>query len=192
MEEAKRSLTVARYIGVVLLSLVVASQALAHGIGTPVKINVPSGPYLLSIWTDPDPLRVKETHVTVAVMEPVTREPIVTGLTVEVQLTDVVDEAMSFTAAATPEDSANRLLYAAVFSNLPHEGTWRGTIVVDGLAGKGEPIPFEIEVLPQAPFNWLWPGVGGLVILLVVWWIRTWPQQARPSRPSKGKDTAVL
>ena len=34
MEEAKRSLTVARYIGVVLLSLVVASQALAHGIGT--------------------------------------------------------------------------------------------------------------------------------------------------------------
>ena len=161
-------------------------QVWAHGIGTPVQINVPSGPYLLSIWTDPDPLRVDETHVTVAVMEPETQAPIVTGVQVQVQLTAVADESLSFTAAASADNSANRLLYAAIFENLPTDGRWRGLISVDGPAGAGQDMPFEVEVLPPAPFNWLWPGIGGLVMLLLAWWVRSWRRQAS-SQPSKGK-----
>lgn len=165
-------------LGVALLAFVVARQTLAHGIGTPVLINVPSGPYLLSIWTDPDPLRVNETHVTVAVMEPETQAPIVTGVQVQVQLTAVADESLSYTAAASADNSANRLLYAAVFENLPTDGRWRGLVSVDGPAGAGKGVPFEVEVMPPAPFNWLWPGIGGLVVLLLVWWVHSWRRQA--------------
>lgn len=171
-------------IGIILLAFPVAREVWAHGIGTPVKINVASDPYLLSIWTDPDPLRVDETHVTVAVMEPETQTPIVTGLEVTVQLTAVADESLSFTATALADNSTNRLLYAAVFENLPTDGRWRGLISVDGPAGAASDVPFEVEVLPPAPFNWLWPGIGGLVVLLLVWWVRSWRRQA-PAQPSK-------
>lgn len=170
--------TIAPAIMMALLIFFGVRQVWAHGIGTPVQINVPSGPYLLSIWTDPDPLRVDETHVTVAVMEPETQAPIVTGVQVQVQLTAVADESLSFTAAASADNSANRLLYAAVFENLPTAGSWRGLISVDGPAGVGQDMPFEVEVLPPAPFNWLWPGIGGLVVLLLVWWVRSWRRQA--------------
>lgn len=163
---------------IVLLAFLGVRSVWAHGIGTPVKINIPSGPYLLSIWTDPDPLRVDETHVTVAVMEPETQAPIVTGVQVRVQLTAVADESLSFTATASADNSANRLLYAAIFENLPTDGRWRGLVSVDGPAGAGKGVPFEVEVMPPAPFNWLWPGIGGMVVLLLVWWVHSWRRQA--------------
>jgi hypothetical protein len=59
-------------IGLTLL-LVVANTR-AHGIGTPRVVNQPAGPYLLSAWTDPDPLRMDETHVVVGVTNAATNE----------------------------------------------------------------------------------------------------------------------
>ena len=49
----------------------------AHGTGAPQVINADSGPYLVSVWTEPDPARVGELHVTVGVAEPETQEVVV-------------------------------------------------------------------------------------------------------------------
>ena len=44
------------FLGVPLL-FIITLVADAHGTGTPQLLNAPAGPYLLSVWTDPDPLR---------------------------------------------------------------------------------------------------------------------------------------
>ena len=158
-------------IVLVLLSFFSTKQSGAHGIGTPVKINVPSDPYLLSIWTDPDPLRVDETHVTVAVMKPETQEPIVAGVEVLVQLQSSTDPIVTRTTVASPDNSANRLLYAAIFTDLPEPGLWQGIVSVVGPDGPGKDIPFSVEILPLQSINWLRYGIISLLILVFGWFI---------------------
>ena len=57
----------------VLLGLALAAPAgvvWAHGGGVPRLTNVEAGPYWVSVWTQPDPLRVGGAHFTIAVSEP--------------------------------------------------------------------------------------------------------------------------
>lgn len=176
----------------VLLMFFSAKKGEAHGIGTPVKINVPSGPYLLSIWTDPEPLRVDETHVTVAVMWPETQEPIVAGVEVLVQLQSATDPIMTQTAVASPDNSANRLLYAAIFTDLPEPGQWQGIVTVVGSDGPGEDIPFSVEVLPPQPINWLRYGIIGLLILMLGWFIWSARKRTAHERPLKRRKIQLL
>lgn len=163
-------------------------QAAAHGIGTPQKLNMPNGLYLLSIWTDPDPLRVDETHVTVAVMEPETQAPIVDGVQVLVQLQSPSDPTVMQTAVASADNSANRLLYTAIFNDLPEPGLWQGVVAVVGPDGPGEDIPFSIEILPPQPFNWLRLGMISLTVLVFGWFVWSARGQRSPERPLKNRN----
>lgn len=176
---------------ILLLLSVGIGQAAAHGIGTPVKINVPAAPYLLSIWTDPDPLRVDETHVTVAVMKPETRAPIVGGVQVLVQLYAPSDPTVSQTAVALADNSVNRLLYTAIFDDLPEPGQWQGVISVVGPNGPGEDIPFTIEISPPEPVNWLRWGIIGLVILVFGWFMRAARQTVSRRQPPKRRNRST-
>lgn len=179
----------ARFAVLLSLGLLILSvgRVLGHGIGTPQQLNVPSGPYLLSIWTDPEPLRVNNTHVTVAVMNSETREPILTGVQVTVQLQPQpsVDPSTGRTAMASPDDTVNKLFYAAIFDDLPAPGLWQATVLVSGPAGPGEEVLFEVEVLPPQPFNWLWPGLIGLSVVAVGWLMRSWRKKPPQKRPLK-------
>jgi hypothetical protein len=142
--------------------------ARAHGIGTPRLLNEPAGPYLLSIWTDPDPLRTDETHVVVAVTDPATREPIVEGVEVTVTLTSLADPAVTHTAVAGP-DSVNRLLFAAEFTEGLAPGVWTVAVQVAGAQGEAPAVTFDVDIEPARGFNWLWIGVGGLAAIVVAW-----------------------
>ncbi len=158
--------------------------AQAHGIGTPQLLNVPSGPYLLSVWTDPDPLRADEAHVVVAVLEPATREPIVTGVEVTVRLEPQSGdgEAVSVTAST---DETNRLFYAAEFNDRVAPGRWRVGVAVAGERGAGDEVTFEIAIEPARGFNWLWLGAGGLLLAVVLWLALSLRggSASRPARP---------
>lgn len=156
--------------------------AQAHGIGTPQLLNVPSGPYLLSVWTDPDPLRADEAHVVVAVLEPATREPIVTGVEVTVRLEPQSGdgEAVSVTAST---DETNRLFYAAEFNDRVAPGRWRVGVAVAGERGAGDEVTFEIAIEPARGFNWLWLGAGGL-LLAVGLWLATTMRAGSAKRPT--------
>ena len=154
---------------VLLLLLVVTAKPLpAHGVGTPQQLNVPSGPYLLSIWTDPDPLRADETHVVVAVLEPETKEPIVTGVEVVVRFTSLDDPSVVVTEVAATDDT-NQLLYAAEFNDQVSAGRWQVGVTPTGQPGTGDEVTFEVNVEPARGFSWLWVGALGLGALLVVW-----------------------
>ena len=160
---------ISAFLSVPLLFLATTLLAQAHGIGTPQLLNVPSGPYLLSVWTDPDPLRADEAHVVVAVLEPATREPIVTGVEVTVTMTPLAagdGAAVSMTAGA---DETNRLFSAAEFHDRVAPGRWRVGVSVAGERGAGEEVTFEIDITAARGFNWLWLGAGGLALAVGLW-----------------------
>ncbi len=156
---------------VLLLSLLLlAPPALrAHGIGTPQQINVPSGPYLISIWTDPDPLRVDEAHVVVAVMDPETRRVMVENISVTVELTQP-DSGDVVVGQGDSSISTNQLLHAVEFNDLLDAGVWDGAVLVNGPSGPGVPVRFTFDVQPSGTGpNWLLIGAAGIAAIIGVW-----------------------
>jgi len=173
-------------IPVIAAALVLfASRVAAHGIGTPQVLNEPAGPYLLSAWTDPDPLRADETHVVVAVINPENREIIVEGVEVAITMTSLADPAVSFVEVAGA-DEVNRLLFAAEFNDLVSEGRWRVDLAVTGQQGSGDGVSFEVDIEPARGRNWLWLGIGGLVIIIAGWLLTSMRDDSeRPGRSSR-------
>jgi hypothetical protein len=175
-------------VALLLLGLAVTS-ARAHGIGTPRLLNVASGPYLLSVWTDPDPLRADETHVVVGVTDPETRAPIVSDVEVTVSLTSVATPSVVVTEIAGT-DEVNRLLYAAEFNNRLTEGRWRVGVSAAGERGSGDAVEFEVDIGPARGLNWLWVGVGGMAVLVLVWVMGSM-RSGSPARARRGKNQPV-
>ncbi|MFQ5434012.1 MAG: hypothetical protein ACE5FD_03965, partial [Anaerolineae bacterium] len=135
-------------------------------------INAPAGPYLISVWTDPDPLRMGEAHVTVAVTEPETESPVLDA-NVLVQLVWLDDPSVTLTAPATHENAALKIVYVAVFE--PEQaGRWRGSVVVDGTESASEAVKFDFLVLPPAPVNWGLIGGVTIGLLTLGWMARLW------------------
>ena len=151
-----------------LFLFLLALPTLAHGTGTPQLLNAPAGPYLLSVWTDPDPLRADETHVVVAVGEPATQEIIVSDVTVTVRLRSLADPPVELIETAGTDDT-NRLLFAAEFNDRVTAGRWQVGVSAAGARGASDEVTFEIDIAPARGFNWLWLGVGGLGAAVMLW-----------------------
>jgi hypothetical protein len=174
-------------VGLALILAFAASPAFAHGGGAPQLVNAGAGPYWVSVWTQPDPIRVSEFHVTVAVSE--APEPgtgtgeageLVLDAAVLVHAAPVSQAGETLVAPATRDNAANKLFYEADLA-LPSQGPWRVDIQVSGSAGAGN-AGFDIEVLPTSAFNtplgigWpLWAGLG-LVLVAAGWWRTQMPQ----------------
>ncbi len=172
-----------------LVALAHAAVVGAHGIGRPRILNAASGPYLVSAWTDPDPLREDETHVVVAVTDPTTREPIITEVEVTVRMQSLADAQTVLTEKAG-SDNTNLLLFAAEFNDQVIEGPWQVGILVNGERGAGEEVTFEVEIAPGRGFNLLWLGLGGLVVLIAGWFVlsaRSRPAAPPPQRGRRGR-----
>lgn len=164
---ARHALTSVAVLAALAFAAVLPLASHAHGIGTPQRLNVPSGPYLLSMWTDPDPLRADESHVVVAVLDPATREPIVTGVEVIVRMVSLDDGMVVSLPAQT--DSTNRLFYAAEFNDRVTPGQWQVVVSAAGDRGTSDEVTFEVAIEPARGFNWLWAGAAGLAAVLGLW-----------------------
>jgi hypothetical protein len=154
----------------------VARPAQAHGGGKPQLTNSPAGPYVISVWTQPEPVRVGEFHITIAVAEQSeTREAadLVLDATVRVQVQPLDPSLESLSAFATRESAVNKLFYEADLE-LPSAGRWQVLISVEGPAGAGA-TTFDIEALPASTLYSLlglgWPLWGGaaLATLSIGW-----------------------
>lgn len=141
--------------------------ARAHGGGTPRLVNEPVGPYWVSVWTAPEPVRVGDVHFTVGVAEPGEgREAgqAVLGADVRVRLQPVAGDGAPLTATASNQEASNRLFYETDVT-IPAEGQWAVQVDIAGPAGNGM-TSFAIDVLPAQTVNW--PLFGGLGAALVV------------------------
>jgi hypothetical protein len=188
-----------RVSGLRLLLFLVLTVALptgvvsAHGGGVEQLANAEAGPYWVSVWTQPDPLRVGTAHITVAVSDPpptsgaqtadsgrTYREagPPVLDATVQVAFKPLEHSGETLIALAAHEDAANKLFYEADVE-LPETGHWRVDITVEGPAGTGS-ASFETQVFPPSTFDWTLVGGLGLVGLVAVLMVqRFWNPKAR-------------
>ena len=169
---------------ILVLWSITATQA--HGIGKTLVLNETAGPYLLSVWTDPDPLRADETHVVVGVTDPTTRQPIVSDVEVLVSLTAADDPTVILRETAGT-DSVNRFFYAAEFNDRVTEGRWQVGVRVSGESGMGELAGYTIDVQPPRRINWLWLGIGGLVAAVALW-VAVSMRTAAPPSPTSGRE----
>ena len=151
--------------------------ARAHGGGVPRLTNVEAGPYWVSVWSEPDPLRVGQAHISVAVSRPTEpgegyREagPPILDATVRVQFTALDHSGETMTGQATHKGAANKLFYETDLE-LPEVGRWQVEIAVEGPEGSGS-ATFEAQVAPPTAFNWTWIGGLGVVALAAVWVVR--------------------
>lgn len=167
------------YLGLALISGYFVNTAWAHGGGVQQLTNAEAGPYRVSVWTQPDPLRVGEAHFTVAVLEApapgVSQNlggPPVLGAIVELRFEPENSVDSPLVVLATHEAAVNKLFYEADLE-LPAEGRWPVTVVVEGPAGSGS-ANFDIEVVSvDSNRPWLLGGFG-VILLLVGWIVQRW------------------
>lgn len=165
----------------------------AHGGGTPRLTNAEAGPYRVYAWTEPEPWRAGEAHLSLAVTVPneeATNEP---GSQVEIPVTDagirvtyvprgeIENTAAPITVDATPQTLLGDFYFEAD-TVLPTAGLWEIEIAIDGTQGSGS-TQFQLEALPARTTNWTLVAIAGGVLLVLIALIGVWSriQQPKPA-----------
>jgi hypothetical protein len=179
--------TVAALLAAVLaLSLALASGARANGGQVRVAAER-AGPYEVTVFTSPAPLRAGELDVSVLLQRPGSPE-----IVEDARIAVVVTTAGGATVGrfpATREQATNKLYYAAKFP-LEQPGHYRITVEISGPEGSGA-VGFEAAVEP-APSSawwrswWLW-GTLALLQLPLIWWLF-----GRHGTPQRGRRPATV
>ncbi|MCB0082376.1 MAG: hypothetical protein KDE47_15660 [Caldilineaceae bacterium] len=150
---------------------------LAHGGGTPRLTDVPVGPYQIFVWSQPEPLRAGEVHLTIGLTlgeQATPTAPAVTGqdgilaqpvtdATVHVQMIAAADPSQVIETVAVAGGLG--AVYYETDASLPTAGPWRFIIDVSGDAGQGT-IEFREELLAARTLNV--PLLIGAVLLFIV------------------------
>ncbi|MFW6067973.1 MAG: hypothetical protein ACOC9E_00175 [Chloroflexota bacterium] len=144
------------------------STARAHGGGTAQLTNEDIGPYWISVWTSPEPVREGTLHVTVSVAEPGEEGerqagPPVLDATVDLLLIPPEETMDAVSADATTEQSANKLFYEADMQ-IPAAGEWRAQIDVRSEEGSGQ-AAFDLAVQPAQNSSLLLPAGAALLVI---------------------------
>jgi hypothetical protein len=118
-------------LGLVLLGLALATPLLANG-GT-VRISRQTvGPYLVSVFTSPTPLRTGEIDVSVLVQDAAAET--VLDVPVTIVATPLGEDGATIRVEATRQQATNKLFKAAKF-DVRAEGVWELTVQVGGREG---------------------------------------------------------
>jgi hypothetical protein len=146
-----------------LILLLAALDAEANG-GRLRLAREPAGPYLVSVWTDPDPPRLGRLDVSVAVMRPPDGDPV---LDAEVRLRARPPGDRETPPPVTLRRGAggNLLLHHGEVELLT-DGRSALTVEVVGPAGRGA-VTFSIDVLPRQGSAWVVAAIGLLMTLVV-------------------------
>lgn len=153
-----------------------APPVYAHGGGVPRLTDVVAGPYRVFAWTQPEPLRVGDIHLSIAVVKGertnASLDEPVTDATVTVDLVPVMGEQSPIQIVAVLQPQLGNYYYEAD-ATLPTEGEWRFTIKVRGALGEAD-AAFVGQVASARQINWtLVVGGGvllcGLLVLMGLW-----------------------
>ena len=131
------------------------AAAPAQGDGGLVRLSEEVGPFVVSVFTSPTPLRVGPADISVMVQDRITTQPI---LDAEVVVTlQPLDQGGSVVSAtATRELATNKLLYAAL-PEIPSPSRWQFQVEVRRGAEVAN-VSCEVTVAPPAsPLLSYWP-----------------------------------
>lgn len=173
-----------RWIAVAVLWAVnlvwVAAPLYAHGGGVPRLTGEPAGPYRIFVWSQPEPLRVGDIHLSIGLVRAEAEgsqaadaldEP-VTDATVTVSLQPVAENARPIRTLAVLQEQLGSYYYEAD-ATLPTAGDWRITIDVSGDLGDGS-AAFVGAVASAREVNWLLLIAAGLLLLCLLGLIGLW------------------
>ncbi|MCE7980953.1 MAG: hypothetical protein DYG89_07150 [Caldilinea sp. CFX5] len=174
-------IAVSCFITVALLTAPLA----AHGGGVPRLTDEVVGPYRVFAWTQPDPLRVGDIHLSIGVVAAAKNagglDEAVTDATVTVYLAPTTGEMAPIQVAALLQEQLGSYYYEAD-ATLPTTGEWRFTIEVSGTAGNGS-VAFVSEVLAARQINWYLIVAAGLLLIALLGLIGLWNRmQANPQQ----------
>ncbi len=165
----------------------------AHAAGTPQLSNVPAGPYRVYVWTDPEPLRVGDMHLSVLVTmvpesgdatDPQQPERPVEDARVTVQFVPADGQGEPLTWHPVPQESLGTTYYE-LDATLPTPGDWVFKIQVEGPEGEGT-VDFQDEVVPAREVNWGLLAVGALILLLAVALAGRWSRRREAQAAPRG------
>lgn len=143
--------------------LALAPAGFAHGGGTPQLVNAPAGAYLISAWSQPDPVRVGIFHLTIAVAQADTFEPILEAA-VSVEL--LHSNGQQLMTQATHAQATNKLFYESDLK-IDTTGEWAVIIIVNGSEAVGFPLNVLPPLSPLRRFGpWLVAGLGLITLFL--------------------------
>jgi hypothetical protein len=178
-----------RVLGLLLTVGVVLAAEPSHASadGGTVRLSERQGPYRITVFTSPTPLRAGPVDVSVLVQDAATGRPL-PEIPVVVQVTPAGRPSAGRDLPATQERATNRLLRAAEI-DVPTEGTWRFDLRVEGSSAT---LGFDAEVGAPPP-RWLdlgpwvvWPVVP--VVLFVVHVLRANRRTAKSRVAVDGAD----
>ncbi len=179
-----------RTVLALVLWLLTSQTVLAHSGGTPRLTNAPVGPYRLYAWSDPEPWRAGQVHLSVVVTQPADNagaapgsqvEAPVTDATVTTVLTPLDPPGQPITVQAVPQETLGTLYYE-VSTTLPAAGRWGVTVQVAAPKGGGD-AEFEVTALPARTLNWWLVGGAGVTLLVIVVLMGIW-SRTHPSAPA--------
>lgn len=144
-----------------------------RGDGGTVRLSERQGPYQVTVFTSPAPLRAGPVDVSVLVLDPATQKPVAdVAILIRGELEG--QPGTDFEQPATASSATNKLLQSAQFE-LPAAGTWQMEVVVSGPRGEARsrftaealgPVPRWIELMP-----WIvWP-LGVVLLFGIHQWL---------------------
>ncbi len=146
-----------------------AKPVLANG-GTIQVASEPAGPYEVTVFTSPSPIRVGLVDVSVLVQR-AGSDDLVHDARVLVTAEPIGHAGPAGTFDATREQATNKLFYAAKFK-LPVAGRWRLGVRVSGPLGHGA-VRFEVEATRATLLDRPLVVVllVALPVVLILWWL---------------------
>lgn len=181
-------------LALAVASLVPVGVALAHGGGTPRLTNAQAGPYGVYAWTEPEPLRQGETHLTIGVTVPADNaaqtgqvEAAITDADVIITYTSLDGVGETIEVKALPQEALGAVYYEAD-AKIPSPGRWQVAIAVGGTEGSGE-VSFMADVAPPRQTNFAALAAGGILLLGAVTGLawRARGNQTAESRTSRAR-----
>jgi hypothetical protein len=151
----------------VLAGLLGASEGVRANGGTLRVARAEIGPYLVSVWTQPDPPRVGRLDVSVAVMRPADGTAVLDA-TPSVAAQATGDQTPPVTERAVLGGGGTPLLYHAELE-LSRPGRWRVTVTVPPAPEPGG-ASFEIDAVRSGSLAPLVLGVVTAGLLALMLW----------------------
>ena len=160
------------------LLLIVLFCGVARADGGALRVTRAAGPFVVSVFTAPEPLRVGRADVSVLVQSQANNE-VLLGANVELRLRG--PDGAEQTLAASHAMATNRLLQSAQVE-LPSPGQWQLEVVVDHAAT----VACELPVGPRSRLvadHWMPLAVPPICIFLFAWRARLSARLRASRRP---------
>jgi hypothetical protein len=125
-------------------------SAAAHADGGRLRMHEPAGPFVVTLFTTPDPLRAEEADFSVALERAGTGE-LVSDADITLRLTPEEGERGAIELQATRQAATSAFMQAADVK-LPHAGNWKVMVLVKRGVESGS-CETTVDVRPALPIG---------------------------------------